>query len=98
MIVGGVALGLAAAAWLGASRAERIAGERLVAIERNAALPLRTRPRPWRWATEAEWLVHETARNIVSWARIGSADDPAKVSLEDVLARFWEAWARVANS
>jgi len=82
MIVGAVALGLAAAAWFGARRAERIAGESLVAIERSTSLPLRTRPRPWRWATEAEWVVYETARNIVSWARIDSADDPANMSLE----------------
>ena len=34
-------------------------------------------PRPWRWPTEGEWVVHEVVRSLVSWSALARNEDPA---------------------
>jgi tetratricopeptide (TPR) repeat protein len=33
-------------------------------------------PRPWRWATESEWVVHDVTRHLVSWSHAGADGFP----------------------
>jgi len=39
-------------------------------VQRPTAPP----PRPWRWATEGEWVVHEVVRGLASWSPLPGAD------------------------
>ena len=34
-------------------------------------------PRPWRWPTEGEWVVHEVVRGLVSWSALARGEDAA---------------------
>jgi tetratricopeptide (TPR) repeat protein len=34
-------------------------------------------PRPWRWPTEGEWVVHEVVRSLVSWSALARGEDAA---------------------
>jgi tetratricopeptide (TPR) repeat protein len=38
-------------------------------------------PRPWRWATEAEWMVHDVARHLGSWGALSATTPPPRIKV-----------------
>jgi tetratricopeptide (TPR) repeat protein len=40
------------------------------------------RTRPWRWPTESEWVVHQVAREIASWAAFARGEDAKGMTLK----------------